>query len=83
MNKSKTRVVIYVGFFSSRYAVRLLYDEAILGRMESFIDLDECLQDYRDRYYIGCETDEEWSSCVLERKPHLFSFGHDTENVGL
>ena len=65
----------------SRYAVKLLYDEAILGEASDSSELVEYLTEYDREWYIGCEEESDWRVHILDRKPHLFSLGSDQQNV--
>ena len=64
-----------------RYAVKLMYDEAVLGEVCDNAELTEYLIEYDTEWYIGCEGDQEWRACILSETPHLFSMGADKEKV--
>lgn len=62
-----------------RYAVKLLYDEAILGEAVDNRELSDYLQEYDKEWFIGNEESKEWNEHVLAEKQHLFSIGYDQE----
>ncbi len=63
--------------------MRLLYDEASLGEVDSASELAEYLQDYDSNYFIGRESEAGWEEAIRTEKPHLFSLGRDPEKVDI
>ena len=55
-----------------RYAVKLLYDEAVFGKTNNFAELRQYLQEYDNEWFIGRE-DENWQRAILKETLHLFS----------
>lgn len=64
-----------------RYAVKLLYDEASLGEVESHSELAEALGEFDSDCFIAPQTEGGWEEAVLTQVPRLFSIDRDQENV--
>ncbi len=64
-----------------RYAVKLLYDEASLGEMDSHTELAEALGEFDSDCFIAPQTEGGWEEAVLTQVPRLFSIARDQENV--
>eukprot|EP01135_Chromosphaera_perkinsii_P008998 Nk52_evm16s1569 gene=Nk52_evmTU16s1569 len=74
-----------------RYAVKLVYDEACFGTIESYDELEEYLQGYEDSWCVGVKADgassdstavediREWTNAIEKRTPHLFSLEVDPQ----
>jgi hypothetical protein len=58
-----------------RYAVKLMYDSAILGDIDSVDELQVSLEEYDRNWYIGLENDDLWNDAVVSEKSQLFSLG--------
>ena len=65
----------------TRYAVKLMCDEAALGEAEDSAELSDYLQTYQTTYHIGREGEPDWNSAVLNQTPNLFSMGKSPDNV--
>ena len=65
----------------TRYAVKLLYDDASLGEVQDDNEMAKCLESYDDDWFIGSETESKWEEAIRNKKPHLFSLGRDLEKV--
>ncbi|XP_046577291.1 pecanex-like protein 4 [Haliotis rubra] len=61
-----------------RYGLKLMIDEVLLGPISSDEELIEYLQDYDDSWYIGRDSDPQWSKSVLANTNNLFSLGHNS-----
>ena len=59
-----------------RYAVKLLYDEVVLGEVSDNTELSNTLGEYDTSWYIGSEGTEEWESNILKETNSLFSIGY-------
>lgn len=60
-----------------------MYDECSLGEADGWEELDACLEDYDQNWSILRDCDEAWREVILANKPHLFSLGHDQEEVSV
>ncbi|XP_041122845.1 pecanex-like protein 4 isoform X2 [Polyodon spathula] len=60
-----------------RYTFKLMFDKASLGLVEDFSELANYLEEYERDWYIGRASDARWQQAVLQKKPYLFSLGHD------
>ncbi|XP_041131073.1 pecanex-like protein 4 isoform X3 [Polyodon spathula] len=60
-----------------RYTFKLMFDKASLGMLEDFSELANYLEEYERDWYIGRASDARWQQAVLQKKPYLFSLGHD------
>ncbi|RDD42993.1 Pecanex-like protein 4 [Trichoplax sp. H2] len=60
-----------------RYAVKLVYDTAILGEVTSLEELSEYLQEYDNEWTIGTDKSLEWSEGILKSQPHLYSLDYN------
>lgn len=58
-----------------------MMDEVLMNPITSHEELQECLEDYDRNWFIGLESDPDWSRAILAGKPHLFSLGHNTSQV--
>lgn len=60
-----------------RYAVKLLYDEAVLGEISDFTELQESLEEYDNHWYIAQEekTADDWRRNIINETRSLFSMG--------
>lgn len=63
------------------YAVKLLYDEAVLGEVTTLSELCDYIVEYEKDWFIGNEDEEEWQAAVVSEKEHLFSIDYDQEKV--
>ena len=63
------------------YALKLLYDEAVLSEASTYSELCDYLLEYEKDWFIGNEDEEQWQNAVINEKEHLFSIGYDQENV--
>jgi hypothetical protein len=64
-----------------RYAVKLMYDSAILGDIDSVDELQVSLEEYDRNWYIGLENDDLWNDAVVSEKSQLFSLGFNKIDV--
>lgn len=64
-----------------RYGFKLMMDEVLMNPITSHEELQECLEDYDRNWFIGLESDPDWSRAILAGKPHLFSLGHNTSQA--
>ncbi|KAH9499638.1 Pecanex-like protein 4 [Bulinus truncatus] len=62
-----------------RYGFKLMLDQTLLGDITDDGELESYLRSYDENWYIGKDTDSEWSSSIIDNKGNLFSLGH---NVG-
>ncbi|XP_041352688.1 pecanex-like protein 4 [Gigantopelta aegis] len=62
-----------------RYGFKLMIDHLLFGDISSNDELMEYLEEYDRDWYIGQESDPEWSKAVLDNTPRLFSLGHNTQ----
>ncbi|KAK0050290.1 pecanex-like protein 4 isoform X2 [Biomphalaria pfeifferi] len=62
---------------SFRYGFKLMLDQILLGDITEDEELESYLQSYDEDWYIGKDTDPEWSSSVIDNKGNLFSLGHN------
>lgn len=60
-----------------------MYDEAVLGEISSHEECVEYLAEYDSDWYMGKDTDVEWTKAVLDKKPNLFSLGRNMEDVSI
>lgn len=67
--------------FYFRYAFKLTYDEAVLGRIDDDEELLENLNDYKQNWFIGTEDKSDWNDAIAQESPYLFSIGYDEKNV--
>lgn len=58
-----------------------MFDKASLGLVEDFSELANYLEEYERDWYIGRASDARWQQAVLQKKPYLFSLGHDPTMV--
>lgn len=61
--------------------MKLLYDEASLGEMETFSELAEALGEFDSECFIAPQSGEGWTEAVLNQVPRLFSIARSEENV--
>ncbi len=61
--------------------MKLLYDEASLGEMDSHTELAEALGEFDNDCFIAPQTEGGWEEAVLTQVPRLFSIARDQENV--
>ncbi|CAI9724778.1 4 [Octopus vulgaris] len=64
-----------------RYGFKLMMDEVLMNPITSHEELKEFLEDYDQNWFIGLESDPDWSRAILAGKPHLFSLGHNTSQA--
>ncbi|XP_071482865.1 pecanex-like protein 4 [Diadema antillarum] len=63
-----------------RFAFKLAYDQTVLGEATDNDELVEYLQEYEDEWYIGKDSDDQWSEAVKMDKPKLFSLVYDAND---
>lgn len=63
--------------------MKLMYDSAVLGDINSVDELQLSLEEYEQDCYIGLEEDYLWSDAVRAEKPQLFSLGFNKTDVRL
>ncbi|KAI3367719.1 hypothetical protein L3Q82_026557 [Scortum barcoo] len=74
---SSSKELYQLALRAFRFSVKLLFDQASLGPMESSEELFSTLEEYERDWYIGLVTEKGWHDSVLQEKPFLFSLGHD------
>ena len=57
---------------SFRISVKIAIDKAVLGAMDHE-ELSDAVEDTVDNWFVGLETDPEWSENILQEVPNLFS----------
>ena len=70
-------------FIHFRFAFKLAYDQTVLGEASDLDEIVEYLQEYESDWYMGRDTDVEWSEAVESNKPRLFSLIYDTNEVSV
>ena len=68
---------------SIRYAFKLMYDEAVLGPIDDFEEMAECLFDYENNWHMGNDDEDTWVKAVLGEIPNLASVGYNKEDVSI
>lgn len=62
-----------------RYAFKLTYDEAVLGRIDDEDELLDILKDYKQNWFIGVEDKPGWNEAILQEKQDLFSIDYNAD----
>ena len=58
-----------------------MVDHLLLGDISNNDELMEYLEEYDTDWYIGQESDPEWSKAVISNTPRLFSLGRNLQQV--
>eukprot|EP00698_Gefionella_okellyi_P026164 TRINITY_DN987_c0_g1_i1.p1 TRINITY_DN987_c0_g1~~TRINITY_DN987_c0_g1_i1.p1 ORF type:complete len:1045 (-),score=241.02 TRINITY_DN987_c0_g1_i1:90-3140(-) len=59
-----------------RYAFKVVFDQAVLGDVESYTQLEEMLLDYDEHWYMGTQN-ATWQKHVAQGQKNMFTLTHD------